>query len=92
MKPRDPGRRDAPGKVLKERRSPRQRGRMGTSVRRTHLRVALVADERDGHVRVRVLPRVLEPGREVLERVASRDVVHEQRARGAAVLTPRDGT
>ena len=25
-------RRDAPGKVLKERRSPRQRGRMGTSV------------------------------------------------------------
>jgi hypothetical protein len=26
------GRRDAPGKVLKEWRSPRQRGRMGTSV------------------------------------------------------------
>ena len=26
------GRRDAPGKVLKDRRSPRQRGRMGTSV------------------------------------------------------------
>jgi hypothetical protein len=34
-KPRDPGRRDTPGleKVLKERRSPRRRGRMGTSVR-----------------------------------------------------------
>ena len=31
MKPRG-GRRDAPGKVLKDRRSPRQRGRMGTSV------------------------------------------------------------
>eukprot|EP00982_Pelagococcus_subviridis_P015002 31373-Pelagococcus_subviridis.AAC.4 len=31
MKPRDPGRRDAPGKVLKDRRSPRRRGRMGTS-------------------------------------------------------------
>ena len=30
---RDPGRRDAPGKVLKDRRSPRRRGRMGTSVR-----------------------------------------------------------
>jgi len=28
----DPGRRETPGKVLKERRSPRQRGRMGTSV------------------------------------------------------------
>eukprot|EP00982_Pelagococcus_subviridis_P016092 31450-Pelagococcus_subviridis.AAC.16 len=26
------GRRDTPGKVLKERRSPRERGRMGTSV------------------------------------------------------------
>jgi hypothetical protein len=26
------GRRDAPGKVLKDRRSPRRRGRMGTSV------------------------------------------------------------
>jgi hypothetical protein len=33
LKARDPGRRDAPGeKVLKERRSPRRRGRMGTSV------------------------------------------------------------
>jgi hypothetical protein len=31
LKARD-GRRDAPGKVLKERRSPRRRGRMGTSV------------------------------------------------------------
>eukprot|EP00982_Pelagococcus_subviridis_P007291 30536-Pelagococcus_subviridis.AAC.1 len=33
LKARDPGRRDAPGtKVLKNRRSPRRRGRMGTSV------------------------------------------------------------
>ena len=32
LKARDPGRRDAPGKVLKDRRSPRERGRMGTSV------------------------------------------------------------
>ena len=32
LKARDPGRRETPGKVLKERRSPRQRGRMGTSV------------------------------------------------------------
>eukprot|EP00982_Pelagococcus_subviridis_P006334 30067-Pelagococcus_subviridis.AAC.3 len=31
MKPRDPGRRETPGKVLKDRRPPRQRGRMGTS-------------------------------------------------------------
>eukprot|EP00982_Pelagococcus_subviridis_P008396 30837-Pelagococcus_subviridis.AAC.11 len=33
----DPGRSDAPGKVLKDRRPPRERGRMGTSVTRTHL-------------------------------------------------------
>ena len=32
LKARDPGRRDTPGKVLKDRRSPRRRGRMGTSV------------------------------------------------------------
>ena len=32
LKARDPGRRDAPGKVIKERRAPRERGRMGTSV------------------------------------------------------------
>eukprot|EP00982_Pelagococcus_subviridis_P006996 30394-Pelagococcus_subviridis.AAC.6 len=31
------GRRDAPGEVLKDRRSPRRRGRMGTSVRKSHL-------------------------------------------------------
>eukprot|EP00982_Pelagococcus_subviridis_P015879 31435-Pelagococcus_subviridis.AAC.3 len=31
LKPRGSGRRDAPAKVLKDRRSPRQRGRMGTS-------------------------------------------------------------
>eukprot|EP00982_Pelagococcus_subviridis_P007397 30604-Pelagococcus_subviridis.AAC.4 len=31
------GRRETPGKVLKDRRSPRQRGRMGTSVKNTHL-------------------------------------------------------
>jgi len=37
LKPRR-GRRDAPGsKVLKKRRSPRERGRIGTSVRRTRL-------------------------------------------------------
>eukprot|EP00982_Pelagococcus_subviridis_P010998 31046-Pelagococcus_subviridis.AAC.4 len=32
LKAGDPGRRETPGKVLKDRRSPRQRGRMGTGV------------------------------------------------------------
>ena len=47
MKPRDPGRRETTdgGKVLKERRPPRGRGRMGTGViRRT--RLVVVRDER----------------------------------------------
>ena len=34
LKARDPGRRETPAKVLKDRRSPRERGRMGTSVER----------------------------------------------------------
>jgi hypothetical protein len=33
LKPGDHGRRDAPGEVLKDRRSHRERGRMGTSAR-----------------------------------------------------------
>eukprot|EP00982_Pelagococcus_subviridis_P010306 30985-Pelagococcus_subviridis.AAC.3 len=37
LKARDPGRRESPGeKVLKDRRSPRRRGRVGTGVRRTN--------------------------------------------------------
>jgi len=37
LKPRGDERRDAPGsKVLKESRSPRERGRMGTSVKERH--------------------------------------------------------
>ena len=35
--------------------------------------------------------RVLQPGGEVLEGVAPSYVVHEQRARGAAVVGARDG-
>ena len=46
------GRRDAPGKVLKDRRSPRQRGRTGTSVRRTRLLLVREDDRaRLGHLR-----------------------------------------
>jgi hypothetical protein len=42
LKARDPGRRDAPGeKVLKDRRSPRERRRTGTGATRTHLERAL---------------------------------------------------
>eukprot|EP00961_Rhodomonas_salina_P156562 2108244-Rhodomonas_salina.1 len=40
------------------------------------LEVTLVADEHDGHVGVGMLQRILEPAREVVERLASSDVVH----------------
>eukprot|EP00227_Mantoniella_beaufortii_P021557 CAMPEP_0197591626 /NCGR_PEP_ID=MMETSP1326-20131121/13819_1 /TAXON_ID=1155430 /ORGANISM="Genus nov. species nov., Strain RCC2288" /LENGTH=295 /DNA_ID=CAMNT_0043157157 /DNA_START=218 /DNA_END=1100 /DNA_ORIENTATION=+ len=53
--------------------------------------VALVADQHDGHVGVGMLPRVLEPAGEVVERLAPRDVVHQQRAGGPAVVAARDG-
>ena len=71
------------------------------------LQITLVADEHDDHVGVGVLPRVLQPGRQVVECVPgeeeeavyyagergnesplpSGDVVYEQRARRAAVVT-----
>eukprot|EP00982_Pelagococcus_subviridis_P016136 31455-Pelagococcus_subviridis.AAC.3 len=57
------GRRDAPAKVLKDRRSHRQRGRMGTSVTRTHLNLPR------GRPRCRVSPQAR--GDETDERVAS---------------------
>jgi len=40
LKARDPGRRDTTGKVLKDRRSPRRRGRTGTSVQNAPSRAA----------------------------------------------------
>ena len=54
------------------------------------LEVALVADEHDGGVRVAVEARLLEPAREVVEGLAPRDVVHEQRARRVPIVRPRD--
>jgi len=58
LKARDPGRRDAPGRVLKDRRSPRERGRMGTSVNRNapDVRVALFdrLQPLDGFIQTRV--------------------------------------
>jgi len=38
--------------------------------------VALVADEHDRHVRVRVLPCVLQPARQVVERVPPSNIIN----------------
>jgi len=53
--------------------------------------VALVADEHDDEVGVTRLARLLQPPREVVERVTAGDVVDEQRARGAAIEATGDG-
>lgn len=55
------------------------------------LQIALVADQHDDHVRVGVLTRLFQPPREVVERLAPCDVVHQQRAGRAAVVRARDG-
>eukprot|EP00982_Pelagococcus_subviridis_P011743 31116-Pelagococcus_subviridis.AAC.2 len=58
LKARDPGRRDAPGeKVLKDRRSPRERGRVGTGVRQNAPDVRPGHHLRRPHVRPHVLQR-----------------------------------
>ena len=54
------------------------------------LQVRLVPDEHDRDVLRRVLLAVLQPRRQVLERLPPRDVVHEQRAHRTAVVAPRD--
>ena len=50
------------------------------------LEIALVADEHDDDVRVRVVAQLLQPALRVLVRAALRDVVHEERADRAAVV------
>lgn len=42
------------------------------------IQITFVTDQHDDHVRVGVLPGVLEPGRQVVERLAARNVVHQQ--------------
>ena len=50
------------------------------------LQIALVPDEHDDDVRVRVVAQLLQPALHVLVRAALRDVVHKQRADGSAVV------
>lgn len=49
-------------------------------------RLPFVANKHDDHVRVGVLARVFEPRGQVVEGVASCDVVDEERARSASVV------
>lgn len=52
--------------------------------------VRLVADEHDRHAAARLLAHVLQPPREVVERLPAGDVVHQQCAAGTPVLLARD--
>lgn len=60
----------------------------------THLtpvrQVRLVADQHNGHLWVGVLPRVLQPRRQVRKRLPARHVVHQQSARCSSIIRPRD--
>jgi len=99
---RDPGRRDTPGKVLKDRRSPRERGRVGTSVRKSRLKLEplqlLQPQHRVFGVQERLRDRVLrrpefrERARDVLgggpARVRER-VRRARRPRGIVLSVPR---
>eukprot|EP00982_Pelagococcus_subviridis_P015589 31412-Pelagococcus_subviridis.AAC.17 len=95
LKARDPGRRDAPGKVLKDRRSPRQRGRTGTSVQQNapelqDARAVGRAPRRARHARVRERRRprveVERPQRRGLERARA---AHRETTRGDVADEPR---
>eukprot|EP00608_Synchroma_pusillum_P012824 CAMPEP_0198425696 /NCGR_PEP_ID=MMETSP1452-20131203/4740_1 /TAXON_ID=1181717 /ORGANISM="Synchroma pusillum, Strain CCMP3072" /LENGTH=246 /DNA_ID=CAMNT_0044146055 /DNA_START=113 /DNA_END=851 /DNA_ORIENTATION=+ len=55
------------------------------------LQVRLVSDEHDRHVRVAVLPRLLQPPRQVVEALSPGNVVHEERPGCVPVVRARDG-
>jgi len=54
------------------------------------VQVTLISNEHDGHVGVAVLLDLLEPPSQMGERVASRDVIHEEGAGRAAIVRPGD--
>ena len=51
------------------------------------LQIALVADQHDDNVRVRVVAQLLQPPCYVLVRLMLRDVVHQQRAYRSSVVS-----
>ena len=53
------------------------------------LQLALVANEVDAHVLIRVLLDLLQPAAQILESLVARDVVRQEDAVGAAVEYPR---
>lgn len=53
--------------------------------------VRFIPNQHNGRVGISILPHFLEPAGQVRERVAPRDVVHQQGPRSAAVVGARDG-
>ena len=54
------------------------------------LEIALVADQHDDDVLVRVASAVLEPALEVVKGLAARDIIHQQSSGSASVVRSRD--
>ena len=78
------GRRDTREKVLKERRSPRERGRMGTSVRYTNAPEAVLVHRRSHRLRVQHLRAKVRELGGLLEgqKFQNRGVINLPRVRG----------
>ena len=56
------------------------------------IQIRLVANEHDHHVRGSILPRLRQPLGELCERLATRNIVHQQRSRSSAVVRARNRT
>ena len=56
------------------------------------VQIRLVADQHDHHVRGSILPRLRQPLGELCERLATRNIVHQQRSRSSAVVRARNRT
>ena len=51
--------------------------------------VRLVADQKNNHFGVRVVPHVIQPPHQIVESLPSRDIVHKQGADATTVVAPR---
>ena len=56
----------------------------------TVFQVALVTNEHNGHVRVGILTCFFQPSRQMIKCLASRDVIHQERAGSSTIVRPRD--
>lgn len=68
----------------------------GLGVLRRHrsqmTQIAFVSNQHNHNVRIRMIPQLLQPSRNVFERDVTRDVVHDQSANCSSIVRARDCT